>query len=222
MNLAIVSCVWARPGNLEKTLGMLSAQTDRDFDLYLVNNNPALAGFVEAAVSGFPRATVLQRDNSLGPAVRSETMHGLVGTHDFFMTLDDDAVFGPDLVGTWKAHARPDTLMGWTGFRFRRGENYWLRDRVGRFGWAHYLWGSNLLVPAAAVEDRALLGIPPRYVHCDDLWLCHHAARVARLDVRVGPCVDLKIDVDGLDTYTSQHSVKVDCLEELRSSGWKV
>lgn len=221
MSLAVVSCVWQRPERLAHTLAQLGQQSV-PFVLHLINNNPALHDVVEEAalaVHGHYPIVVYHNATNRGPQARNEVMHALAREYDYFMTIDDDAEFGPDLLAQWWALREPQTLQGWSGFRFVG--NYWQRATAQPGEECHYLWGSNLFVPAAAVEDGRVTQLPERYWQCDDLWLCYHANHVAGLRLRAQK-MPMRIHVDGKDTYSTQHAVKVQLLDELRAKGWAV
>lgn len=221
MTIAVVSCVWQRPERLAHTLAQLAAQTHAEFDLHLIVNNSALYGFVEETVSDGPMPVMLYRNTeNRGPFARIEVMHDLRREYDYFMTIDDDAEFGPDLLAQWWGYRDPAALQGWSGFRFTG--DYWTRDKAAPGEPCHYLWGSNLFVPVAAVQDKRVLGLPA-YCRgqCDDLWLCYHAGHVAGLSLRVQQ-VDMRINVDGKDTYLEFRNEKAQLLDELRGRGWQV
>jgi hypothetical protein len=222
-DLAVVSCVWQRPEQLPRLLQQLTAQTCTGFEVYLINNNAALHDVVcEMAISYRDNFPILHftNDTNRGPFARIELMYSLRKRYAYFMTIDDDALFGPKLLETWWQKRNPAALQGWTGFRFTG--NYWQRDVVRPGETCHYLWGSNLFVPVAAVEDERVLD--PGFEcggQLDDLWLCYHANHVAGLQLRAQQ-VDMRIDIDGKDTYHSVADKKVAFLEELRRRGWQV
>jgi hypothetical protein len=147
-------------------------------------------------------------------------MHALSHHYDWFMMIDDDAEFGPHLLAQWWALRDPTAVQGWSGFLFTG--NYWQRQKVAPGETCSYLWGSNLFVPAAAVQDARILDLPAKCRgQCDDLWLCYHANHVLGLALRAQR-VDMHINIDGKDTYTEFTAVKQEFLEDLRGRGWRV
>ena len=218
--IAVVSCVWQRPERLARLLDQLAAQTHADFDLHLINNNPELEGFVEETVgAGSLPVTIYHMRENGGPFARVQLMHQLSSQYAWFMTIDDDAEFGPRLVADWWATRDAGAVRGWSGFRFTG--DYWQRETALPGEACHYLWGSNLFVPAAAVEDKRVLDAPSSAMQCDDLWLCYHANHVAGLALKA-QAVDMRINVDGKDTYPAVAGVKREFLEYLRAKGWGV
>ena len=55
----------------------------------------------------------------------------------------------------------------------------------------------------------------------DDLWLCYHANHVVGLTLRAQQ-VDMRIHIDGKDSYTDYIADKREFLEDLRARGWAV
>lgn len=220
--LAVITCVWQRPERLRYTLDGLAAQEYADFDVLLINNNAALRETVDGEVGGTDRVRVWHNEENRGPFARIEVMYECRAEYDWFLWLDDDVVFDASLVGEWMKQAEPGTLKSWNGFRFVG--NYWQRENAKPGENCHYLWGSNLLAPAAAVQSVGVLDMPRDYWLCaDDLWLCYYASHVLGLRLTPGR-VDVRIDIDGRDTYLHvyNHAKKVVFLDELRARGWAV
>ena len=221
MTIAVVSCVWQRPERLPRLMEQLAAQSHTDFDLLLICNNDALFSYVEETVSNGALPVALYRNlENRGPFVRLEVMHALSRRYDYFMTIDDDAEFGPHLLMQWWALRDPEAVQGWSGFRFTG--NYWKRQKVKPGEECSYLWGSNLFVPVAAVQDKRILEMPEQFrLMADDLWLCYHANHVVGLTLRAQQ-VDMRIHIDGKDSYTDYIADKREFLEDLRARGWAV
>lgn len=219
--IAILSCVWQRPERLEYTLRQLGRQTNKDFGLYLINNNPDLDSFVYSVAGRLPFVKkLIQNQVNRGPYARLEAMVKLKTEVDYFMTLDDDCIFDETLVEQWADQANEDAIQGWAGFMFN-GLDYWQKERVQSGYKCDYLWGSNLLLPANAVEP-VFANLIPKYWQCDDLWLCYCAQTYAALDCKAVDIHGLRINVDGKDSYHSQHEIKSELLNKLRKKGWAV
>lgn len=221
MSLAVISCVWQRIERLERTLAMLEAQTLKTFDLCLINNNPGQMWEVCRIANGHVFKGVQLNPTNRGPFARIETMHALCHTYDYFLTLDDDADFDETLLAQWWEQRDPSAVQGWQGFRFTPGGTYWQRTEAQVGEPCDYLWGSNMLIPAAAVADPGVLELPERYrLACDDLWLCYWASQHAGLELRKARIEGLRIVDDGKDTYRHNQDLKTELLNELRDRGW--
>lgn len=218
--IGIVSCVWRRIERLPLLLRQLEAQTDPDFDLWLIVNDANLEGQVTKQALRSDLHTIVQvNDTNRGPFARIEIMHENADSYDWFMTLDDDLDFGPQLVAQWRAAALPDTVRGWRGFRF--AGNYWQREPVAAGALCHYLWGSNLFVPADVVRDDDIATLNTYNGQCDDLWLCYYANHILGMDLRPAD-VDVRSVIDGKDSYHGLHQYKAEFLDLLRAEGWAV
>jgi len=219
--IAILSCVWQRPERLEYTLRQLAKQTNKDFGLYLINNNSELDSFVYSVAGRLPFVKkIIQNRSNRGPYARLEMMVKLKTEVDWFMTLDDDCLFDETLVEQWADQADEDAIQGWAGFRFN-GLDYWQKERVEPGEQCDYLWGSNLFLPASAVEP-VFANLIPKYWQCDDLWLAFCAGMYAALDCKAVEIKGLRINIDQKDTYLSQHEIKIEFLDKLRKKGWAV
>lgn len=219
--IAILSCVWQRPERLEYTLRQLAKQTYKDFGLYLINNNEDLDKEVYRQAGKLPFVKkIIQNRVNRGPYARLEAMVKLKTEVDYFMTLDDDCIFDETLVEQWADQANEDAIQGWAGFRFN-GADYWQKERVKPGEQCDYLWGSNLFLPASAVEP-VFANLIPKYWQADDLWLAFCAQIYASLDCRAVEINGLSINVDGKDSYHSQHENKSELLNKLRKKGWSV
>jgi len=217
--IAVISCVWQRQERLAYTLDQLSKQTYKGFRLYLINNNISLQNKVYS-LAGNKKfvAKIYQNKENRGPYARLELMTKLKNEYAWMMTLDDDLDFGETLLEQWSDQRDQTALQGWAGFRFTGG--YWEREQAKPGEYCHYLWGSNLFLPSTAVTNTLTI-LEKKYWQCDDLWLCYHANKYAGLNLKVGKIEGNKINIDGKDTYLSQHDIKINFLEELRKRGWK-
>lgn len=218
MRLAVVTCVWQRPERYAATLAMLAAQDDCDFDLFVINNNPALRTMVdEQPAPGAFETFVTHNKSNRGPYARIELMHEVSADYDYCLTVDDDAVFMPGWITAWKRQADRNVMQGWAGFTFVG--DYWQRKPVAPGGEAHYLWGSNLMMPAWMAANPAILDV--HMEQTDDLYLCYYVNHVLGCGLRVAD-VPIWIEQDGKDSYHTLYRHKIKALEQLRELGWRV
>lgn len=220
-NIAIFSCVWNRPENLEYTLVQLSKQTNNKFHLYLICNNTKLHSFVEEKIKKKRNYIIVPIYNSFnhGPYARIETMYKMGKQYDYYITLDDDAIFDKTFIEQWYDQLEPKIVKGWNGFKFTG--NYWERKEVNYFENCDYLWGSNLCIPSS-IMNVGLLNLDNKYWNCDDLWICYYANHIKKYELKKAKIDNFSINVDGKDTYISQHKIKIEFLELLREKGWEV
>lgn len=224
---AVILCVWQRPERLAGTLQALAGQTDRAFDLYLVDNNPGVREFVDdlcdrAWVAYGLAAAVIHHSENRYCFARVELAHELVSagrpyTHLLF--VDDDQEFGPGYVAECKREARDDALVGWRGWWF--DGHYWERHEAEPGGPCQFVVGCGMIAPAAVFRDPAVLAIPPGCGCMDDLWLSYYANHVLGLALWRGRIASAVV-VDGKDCNVLYSQKKVELLAELRRRGWPV
>jgi hypothetical protein len=221
--IAIISCVWQRPKELEHTLKLLSIQDDLNFDLHLICNNKKWHDLVkEHTEKDYPfEVFATYNDENRGPFARLEKMVELRYEYDWFMTIDDDAEFTYNLVSTWGKHGNQQKLMGWAGHKFLKGKWYWSKMRVKAGESCHYIWGSNLFVHSSAIKSD-LVNLEETYWQCDDLWLSYYCNHILGMQIEAVHVPKFEINIDGKDTYTSQIEIKAEFLDKLRATGWDV
>lgn len=217
----IVSCVWKRPERLTYTLMQLEKQINRNFSLSLINNNCELVNFVEQTIDTLNltySVQVIHNKQNRGPFARWETMYQCKDDSDWFMTLDDDAIFDDTLIEQWARQRERNVMLGWNGFLF--SGDYW--TRIDRQPGEHcdYLWGSNLCLDARLIDEN-ILGLPQRYWNCDDLWACGYCKYTKGAQLKKADINNFSINVDGKDTYIRLHGLKIEALNWMRESfGW--
>lgn len=218
--IAIVSCVWGRPERLQGLLERLAGQSDQNFVLFLINNNLSLKDFVDECLSVVPyRVEVKHNLKNYGSFARLLLMTEQVYQYRWFLTIDDDMDFGLRWLESWRSQIEPDTLLGWKGFDFI--SNYWDRAQIAEGEDAEFLLGSNLLIPASAIDSRLLSLREDRWM-IEDLWLSYHASHLKGFPLKVAQDTGVRPVIDGKDSYTGLHREKIDFLQELRRKGWQV
>lgn len=219
-DIAVITCTFRRPETLRRTLTQLAAQTFRNFDVHLINNNSEIRSVVDAETAVYRGPIFVQHnETNRGAYARIEKMVEMRDRYAWFMTIDDDMVHGPELVGNWDKQRAPGVVLGWQGWRFL--SNYWDREPVSVGESCSYLWGGNMFIPTEAMQDDGILTLDEVYWNCEDIWLAFYANHVLGLDLRMGVS-DVRVDEDGKDEYLKHHALKVRLLNELRAKGWQV
>jgi len=219
-DIAVITCTWNRPEKLKRTLDQLAAQEFKAFDVYLINNNVQIANIIGPAVKRYDmNISVQHNERNRGAFARIEKMVELRDEYEWFMTIDDDMVFGPELVGTWDGQRADGVVLGWQGWRFLG--SYWEREKVSVGESCSYLWGGNMFIPSAAMQDDGILDLDERYWNCEDIWLAYYANHVLGFDLRMGVGI-VRVEEDGKDEYLKHWQTKVDLLNLLRAKGWQV
>lgn len=222
--LAVVMCVWQRIERLPKTLAMLRAQTDADWRLWLVVNQPELAELVQAVAYTDDRISVVVNQDNRGSFAKIEQGHKLaLQGWRWVVLIDDDFDFGPTMLADLRAQARPDAIISWRVHTLIPGGNYWHRTptQVGCEG--SYVEGTGTIIPAGALADAGILDAIGR-VHspADNVWLSYYANGVLGYKLiqgRVPGCSEFQ---DGKNQYRQHIEMKIRFLDALRARGWRV
>lgn len=170
--IPVIMCVHHRPQFFADTLTALRDQTDQRFRL-IVWDNTESRWDVGEALNGCPLdVTVLGGGENIGGIGRFHAARDFTGDSEVAIFLDDDQVFGSDLVQTFRKEARSDRIAGWWAWRFRGG-GYFDRARVQVGGEADYVGTGGMVCPLAVFKDAGLFeAFPSRYSRVEDLWLC--------------------------------------------------
>lgn len=215
--ITIISCVWNRPEKLKSFLQKLTKQTNQNFCLYLINNNKNLKDFVNNTLLNTHYIfdlTCIHNEINSGPFSRIQLMTQIKNEHDYFLFIDDDAIFDETLIEQWERQLEPNKIKGWNGFNFTG--NYWQRVTVAAYDTCEYLWGSNLLIPAKLITQD-MLHLPEIYWHCDDLWLCMYGKYKLNIELQKAYIQNFAIDVDGKDTYLTLHNLKIEAYNWMKT-----
>ena len=202
--IPVILCTWQRPERFAATVGMLAAQTHADLALYVWNNNPALAGRMEAMLASVPHAfdTMLHHHPAnLGPIARTHVAHELARERRFryAVTIDDDQELPPDFLATLAGEARERTISSAHAYCFRGARSYWDRVQPEVHQEADYCGTGGAIFDIGLFADPAVLAIPRRYRMLDDLWLSYFArGRGWRLQRSAAACLLYPDDGKGL------------------------
>jgi len=177
--LAIVMCLWNRPGRIEEVLRLLDGQaTARPLRLVLWNNQPADSERYRSAITAFRpagalRSIELHTSQNIGGIGRFIAMRELArrGYRSTFIMLDDDENVSPSFVEDLIAYAGPRTIAGvWA---WLSADRYWTRGRVERSGEiANHLGTGGVACDSAIVRsERFFRGIPADFLFMEDMWM---------------------------------------------------
>jgi hypothetical protein len=184
--LAVVVCLWNRPGRIGAVLEQLDAQvTDAPLRLVLWNNNPNDGEHYRSAASAFePTGAVASIEffdspHNIGGIGRFVAMRELVrrGYTGAFVMVDDDENISSRFVHDLLAHWAPRTIVSvWAWLNDRK---YWRRGRLTGSGEAadHLGTGGSACDSALVTHESFFTGIPMRYLFMEDIWMSHCATR---------------------------------------------
>jgi GT2 family glycosyltransferase len=191
MTLPIIMCVHRRPQFLRGTLEMLRVQTDQDFFLIIWDNSEGIWNVASYLEGSGLNVKVLGTGRNVGGIGRFYAARDLGGEHRFAIFLDDDQVFGNDLVSTFRLEARAGCLVGWWAWRIPGGD-YFQRNRAGIGVEADYVGTGGMIAPLSLLRDPDLYRmLPDRFSRIEDLWLCRYfkgvyGGRLIRSKIKMG------------------------------------
>jgi glycosyltransferase involved in cell wall biosynthesis len=177
-NISVIICSYNREKVIGKTLQHLFEQTDKDFELLLVNNNSTdnTENICQDFMHAHPQLTVryfVEKNQGLSYA-RNRGIKEARG--DYLIFLDDDAFAFPDYIRNFKNFLEkyPDFQAGggkilpfWESERPQWMSRYLLSivstidlgDNVKRFGGRSYPIGANMMIRKDLFERFGLFNV---------------------------------------------------------------
>ena len=175
--ICALMCVWGRLERLEKTLSQLNAQTFKNFDLYILNNNPQEKKYVEDLIlqhKGSLNITLCHSEINLGPMVRFLKAKEL--DYSYAVILDDDEDFGITMMEVFNAEKEEKTLKAVVASDFK--DDFTKRKRA-------YDGIAKYLGPGGMIADMSIFKMDefwelwkPEYYVADDCWLSYFAQKI--------------------------------------------
>lgn len=216
--VAVLLVVYKRINLFAPLLRSLREQTFRDFDLHVINNNPAEKHFVQNLDQLFDpvRTTYVEADNSRGPFVRFDYAGKIRDRYDTFVIIDDDQIPHVNLVELLVRECRPDAVFAWhachvPGYFF----GLMTPNRAKTAGEKCDYFGPGGCVFHKSFLEKDVLEIPPEYYFLDDMWVSLCAFR-SGMDIR-------RSAAELFDTLDSNHALVLQApiAENRRQVFWK-
>lgn len=227
-SVPIIICLWNRPERLSITLKLLGQQTDKDFKLYLWNNNPKIIYEVDKVIEdrqrNFP-VQVRHSPDNVGGFGRFYLARELSSNNPHVIFLDDDEEFSKGMVKTFKRETRPRTISGFWAFKLHNPDDYWDRGYHDRSllkpgETATYCGTGGIVTDSSIFKDQRLYDCPLEYRFFEDLWLSYFALHIMNWKIYKSD-VHIKIIDDGKDQGLGKEETKSEFLRYLVHSGWK-
>jgi hypothetical protein len=184
--LAVVVCLWNRPGRLVDVLRILDSQiTTRPLRLVLWNNREADADHYRRVLTGYAPTGALASvefhtsGTNIGGMARFVAMRELVrrGYRGSFLMMDDDEDFTASFVDDLMAVSAPRAISSiWA---WRNDGAYWNRVQIEATGEpANHLGTGGCVCDSDLVaNEQFFTRIPLRYLFMEDMWMTHCAIR---------------------------------------------
>ncbi len=184
--LAIVVCLWNRPGRLADVLRIVDAQqSSRRLRLILWNNDPHQREHYRSTIAGFTPQGALDSveffnsPTNIGGMGRFVAARELVtrGYSGPYLMMDDDQDFSPTFVEDLLASAHPGSFAGvWA---WNNNGAYWNRTQVQTSGASadHVGTGGSICDSALLTDKTFFTAIPIRFLFMEDIWMSHYVRR---------------------------------------------
>lgn len=172
----VIMCTWRRPEYFKRTLKNLAKQRGVRVHLYVWNNNPGIAEYLEKdAADASIEVTFRHSEQNVGGFGRFYFARELVGEYPYVVFIDDDQFFGSKAIAQLAAEAAPTTASSWWAYRFVRPPRYWLRRSVRPGKPAHYIGTCGMVIDNSIFADPRLFECPEEFWFIEDVWLSYVA-----------------------------------------------
>ena len=217
MKTTVVLLTWKRIPGLKKTLMLLSAQTNKEFDVRISNGNLQHAHVVDKVAKYFSdrlNITVSHDGNEIHAFRRFTVGKELAqnGT-DVILFIDDDITFDSAYVETCLKQYRPKTYQSGFAWSFQNnGSDYYkYRKRVKDITEKIHYCGTGIsMIDASIFLDDKIFAAPKEAYLIEDLWLSYFAQHVKGWDLLYIPMKN--VHIGGSD----QHALYKQIMKEKR------
>jgi len=216
-------CTWRRPEYFPRTLRCLEAQRGVRVELHVWNNNPDIAGELEA-LAALAACSVLSirlhhSSENVGGFGRFHLARELAPRHPYVVFIDDDQLFGAHTIATLRREARPRSATGWWAYRFLFPPHYWLRVPVRKGRRAQYLGTCGMICDTSVFADDRLFECPDRFRFVEDVWLSYVAQHLLGWTLRRSRATFFFIP-DTRNQFAGLIREKYELLRYLTARGW--
>jgi hypothetical protein len=131
--IPIIMCTWKRINNITKTISCLNIQDDKNFELYIWNNNMIASTKIEKLIKQFnPKFNVyiFHCKTNIGGIGRFYSVNTILKlrSFDYVIFIDDDQIFDNKLVSLFRSVAKKKHSYNWYGRLFTKNKDYTYRE----------------------------------------------------------------------------------------------
>jgi hypothetical protein len=238
--LKIVMCQWKRQRNIQKLIFKLNLQNDKNFELYIWNNNYEERRNLELSIkSNQPKFNVYVYHSyeNVGGIGRFYMVNHLLNVKyfRFVIFIDDDQIFNSSLVSIFRNVAKEYHSYNWYGRKFIKGNPYVQLDNNGKkkdnknnrqkvlvnqeFDYGGT--GGMIIDTRIFSNLNFFYEFPKEYTFVEDLWMSYFAKKYYNYKIIK---VDQNIQTikDNNDQCENIWDIKNHLLEYCREQGWNV
>jgi hypothetical protein len=199
-DVCIIMCVWERVDKLNNTISMLNNQTFKNFDFYIWNNNnnDDVINYLTIIKNEYNIINgVYNSSENVGGLGRFIYAKELSGKYSKIIFIDDDQIFGDDLISKMVSLFCEKTIISWWSWKINTLD-YFNRNRVLDLKEADYCGTGGMIVDSKIFKEKVIFEIPNKYKFIEDLWLSFIAKNVLNYKL-LGYDFNIKIVQDGKD-----------------------
>lgn len=205
-NIAIVMCTWKRTVVLHRTLKLLDIQSNKDFDLFIWNNNINKSQEIQDTVKMYNiNISIINSKVNVGGIGRFYYARLLYKNYEKIIFIDDDQIFDNNFIKDFNNIYKKKTITSW--FAWKLNGSYFNRRRVTSVGDCDYCGTGGMMIDATIFQDEKLFNIPEKYKFVEDLWLSYYAKYVHNYNL-FGCAIYMKIIEDNNDQYHNLKKIK--------------
>jgi len=210
-HIAVIMCVWKRIELLEGTLKNLELQTNKNFSLYLWNNNKEIVEEVNKIINhnyGY-NIFVNHSEQNIGGIGRFYYANKIFKNFKKILFIDDDQYFDENLISNCFDQFEEKTIKSWWSHKIV-SNNYYNRVRVTKensFEEIDYCGTGGMLIDSSIFENEKIFECPSKYVFIEDLWLSFYAKYKLNWNLK-NLNVHIKTHRDGKDQFGSIRKLK--------------
>lgn len=165
--LAIFFTVYNRFEYLQRSIELFKLQSNKNFDLFIVNNSGQNIDELIDIESQIINANNKYKHFTRFVAVKEVLDRG----YEIIAFVDDDIIIPANYVEECYRQYDPRYVKSFWAFEIR--EDYWKRTKLTGTKDGHYCGGGGLLAPAELFRVPQLYDCPEEYWIIDDLWMSH-------------------------------------------------
>ena len=165
--LAVFFTVYNRFENLERSINLFKMQTDKRFDLFIVNNsNRNIDSLVDIDCE------IIDMKNKYKHYGRYLAVREILDRgYEMIAFLDDDIIISSKYISDCYRNFEPQYVKSFWAFEI--ATDYWVRKKLRGSTNGHYCGGGGLLAPVDLFQVPQLYECPEEYWILDDLWMSH-------------------------------------------------
>lgn len=214
--VAVVMCTWQRIDKLNRTISCLEAQSYKNFDFFIWNNNPKIINQIKKHIEKTKiNINVYNSNKNIGGLGRFKYTQKIRNNYGKVIFIDDDQIFESNFIEHMVSIHKKRTIMSW--FSWKINGTYFNRVRVKDFKEADYCGTGGMICDTSIFTNDFFRHLPDKYSFIEDLYLSYYAKYKLRFKL-IGVDAPIKIEIDNKDQYIKLKNKKNEFLNYLKKN----